>query len=181
MNALRVIAYRAETALASILGEEWKYPGQARSLLKDIFTAEADLLPDAAAGMLTVRLHPLSNQRQDEAAEILARHLNDTETVFPGTEMVMRFDLVSWHITVITSCDWYQCHAEKFLRQKPGFHGKLSPVRGTMFELGGTPGTARLQPGVARRGPDSSPDWQSATLAPLGLPRYGKPTEEHGS
>ena len=95
MNALRMIAYRAETALANILGEEWKYPGQARVLLKEIFMAEADLLPDAAAGTLTVRLHPLSSQRQDEAVEILAKHLNETETVFPGTEMVMRFDLVS--------------------------------------------------------------------------------------
>jgi hypothetical protein len=95
MNALRMIAYRAETALANILNEEWKYPDQSRSLLKEIFKAEADLIPDEAAKTLTVRLRPLSNQRQDEAAKILARHLNDTETVFPGTEMVMRFEMVS--------------------------------------------------------------------------------------
>jgi len=95
MNALRMIAYRAETALANILRERWGYPDQARALLKEMFTSEADLLPDETAGTLTVRLHPLSSQRQDEAAAILAKHLNDTETVFPGTNMVMRFDLVS--------------------------------------------------------------------------------------
>ena len=95
MNALRMIAYRAETALANILCEEWKYPDQSRSLLKEIFKAEANLIPDGKAKTITVRLHPLSNQRQDEAAKILANHLNETETVFPGTDLVMRFELVS--------------------------------------------------------------------------------------
>ena len=95
MNALRMIAYRVETALPNILDEEWKYPDQSRALLKEIYKAEADLIPDEKAKTLTVRLHPLSNQRQDEAAKILAAHLNETETVFPGTDMVMRFELVS--------------------------------------------------------------------------------------
>ena len=57
--------------------------------------AEADLIPDGKAKTITVRLHPLSNQRQDEATKILAKHLNETETVFPGNDLVMRFELVS--------------------------------------------------------------------------------------
>ena len=95
MNALRMIAYRAETALANLLDERWEYPDQSRALLKEIFKAEADLVPDINAGTITVRLHPLSNRRQDEAAGILTAHLNETETIFPGTELVMRFELVS--------------------------------------------------------------------------------------
>jgi len=94
MNALRMIAYRAETALARILDDQWKYPGQSRSLLKEIFKADADLVPDEKTNSLTIRLHPLSNQRQDDAAKILADILTETETTFPGTDLIMRFEMV---------------------------------------------------------------------------------------
>jgi len=54
-----------------------------------------DLIPDEADGTLTVRLHHLTNRASDEAARILAEHLNLTETVYPGTNLRLVYKLVS--------------------------------------------------------------------------------------
>ena len=56
---------------------------------------EADLLPDEAAGTLTVRLHHLTNGASDEAARYLADQLNATESAYPGTNLRLVYKLVS--------------------------------------------------------------------------------------
>jgi hypothetical protein len=55
----------------------------ARSLLRAVYCNEADLLPDHAAGTLTVRLHHLANRSSDVAIRHLCDELTATETVFP--------------------------------------------------------------------------------------------------
>ena len=46
VDTVKMIAYRAETAMASIVREELARTDDARSLLRDLFRSEADLLPD---------------------------------------------------------------------------------------------------------------------------------------
>ena len=46
VDTVKMIAYRAETALASILRESLARTDDARSLLCDLFRSEADLVPD---------------------------------------------------------------------------------------------------------------------------------------
>lgn len=58
-------------------------------------TLTADLIPDDAAGMLTVRLHHLSSHAGDEAVRSLAAQFNMTETVYPGTNLRLVHKLVS--------------------------------------------------------------------------------------
>ena len=59
MDTLRMIAYRAETAMATAVGPKLDNPDTARSLLKALFRCDASLHPDEQAGTLTVRLlHP---------------------------------------------------------------------------------------------------------------------------
>ena len=70
-------------------------PDDSRSLLCNIYTQDADIIPDGKQGTLTVRLHHLTNRMSDNAARELAGHLNDTDTVYPGTELRMRYELVS--------------------------------------------------------------------------------------
>ena len=55
-----MIAYRAETALASIVREKLARTDDARSLLRDLFCSEADLVPDLQQGVLRVHVHPMS-------------------------------------------------------------------------------------------------------------------------
>jgi hypothetical protein len=96
IDTLKMIAYRAETSMASLLREHMARSGNdARALLRQIFHTEADLTPDLAANTLTVSLHHLTQAAHDQALEKLLADLNDTQTVFPGTELVLVFKLGS--------------------------------------------------------------------------------------
>jgi hypothetical protein len=67
----------------------------ARSLLRALYHTEADLLPDENAGTLTVRVHHQANRCNDEAIRHLGTELNQTETVFPGTQLRLVYELIS--------------------------------------------------------------------------------------
>lgn len=95
IDLVKMIAYRAETAMAVVLRDHLARSDDARALLRQIFTTEADLIPDEAAGTLTVRLHHLSTHAGDKAARSLAEQLNSTETVYPGTNLRLVYKLVS--------------------------------------------------------------------------------------
>jgi hypothetical protein len=96
IDTLKMIAYRAETSMASLLREHMARGGDdARALLRQIFQTEADLTPDLAANTLTVSLHHLTQAAHDRAIEQLLADLNATQTVFPGTELTLVFKLGS--------------------------------------------------------------------------------------
>lgn len=95
VDMVKMIAYRSATALGAILRERMSNRVEARSLLRAIFRTEADLVPDEAAGTLTVRLHPLANPVSDERARKLAEQLTAAEVTFPGTNLRLIYELVS--------------------------------------------------------------------------------------
>ena len=53
----KVVAYRSETEMANLIRETVKRPDEVRSLLRGIYSSEADLSPDHEQGTLTVQLH----------------------------------------------------------------------------------------------------------------------------
>ena len=71
IDTIKLIAYRAETALAELARKKIKRPDDARSLIRQLFRTEIDLLPDPLQKTLTVRLHPMSTQAHDE----IVRHI----------------------------------------------------------------------------------------------------------
>jgi len=87
IDTIKMIAYRAETAMANSLREHLKRPDEARRLLASLYASEADLLPDPDARTLTVRLHHSANAATDQAIAKLCEELNATATVFPRTNM----------------------------------------------------------------------------------------------
>jgi hypothetical protein len=87
LDTLKMIAYRAETAMANSLREHLKRPDEARCLLRALYTTEADLLPDPESRTLTVRLHHAANPATDQVIEKLCEELNATETIFPRTNL----------------------------------------------------------------------------------------------
>ena len=95
LDTIKMIAYRAETSMASVLREHLARPDDARSLLRQIFQNEADLLPDLTANTLTVRLHHLTHAAHDQAIQHLLDELNATQTVFPGTSLTLFYKLGS--------------------------------------------------------------------------------------
>jgi hypothetical protein len=96
IDTLKMIAYRAETSLASMLREHLaRGDDDARALLRQIFRSDADLTPDPAANTLTIGLHHLTQAAHDQAIERLLADLNATQTVFPGTKLTMIFKIGS--------------------------------------------------------------------------------------
>ncbi len=87
VDTIKLIAYRAETALAGTVRENLARHDDARALVREILRTTADLRPDLAQKTLTVRLHPLSSALQNAAARHLADELTATETIFPGTDL----------------------------------------------------------------------------------------------
>jgi hypothetical protein len=95
IDTIKMIAYRAETAMVQTVREKMTRHDDARSLMRAIYKTEVDLEPDLKANTLTVRIHPLANASSDEALRHLCSELNATETIFPGTKLRVIYELVS--------------------------------------------------------------------------------------
>ena len=95
VDTVKMIAYRAETAMASIVRESLARTDDGRSLLRDLFCSEADLLPDTERGLLRVHVHPMSNPRSNRAIAHLLEHLNATEFTYPGTNLRLVYSIAS--------------------------------------------------------------------------------------
>ncbi len=95
LDTIKMIAYRAETSLVSILREHLARSDDARTLVRQIFETEADLLPDETNKTLTIRIHHLTQAAHDLVLEKLCDALNETQTVFPGTDLMLIFKIGS--------------------------------------------------------------------------------------
>lgn len=95
IDTIKMIAYRAETALANIIRPEMARKDEARSVIKQIFERDINLKPDKNNKQMTIELHNLTNEYNDKLAQVLCNHLNETSTTFPGTEMKIFYKLVS--------------------------------------------------------------------------------------
>jgi len=95
IDTIKMIAYRAESSLASLLREHIARSDDARALVRQMFDTEVDLIPDLATNTLTVRLHHLTQAAHDQAIEQLLAELNATQTIFPGTRLALIFKLGS--------------------------------------------------------------------------------------
>jgi hypothetical protein len=91
-NIIKIICYRAETAIANLLAAHYrKSSNEIRALVKSIIFAKADLYPDYQTNTLTVRLNSLATPRDNMAIREICQTLNDYEAVFPGTRLKLFF------------------------------------------------------------------------------------------
>lgn len=94
IDTIKLIAYRAETAMAHLAREKLARLDDARALLRQLYRCAVDLLPDQANHTLTVRLHHLTTSAHDQVLAHLCAELNATETVFPGTDLRLIYQIV---------------------------------------------------------------------------------------
>jgi len=92
VDTIKLIAYRAETALVQVVREKLQREDDARALVRQIFGSTVDLCPDQQQKTLTVRLHRLSTPAHDEILSHLCAELTASETTFPGTELRLVFE-----------------------------------------------------------------------------------------
>jgi hypothetical protein len=95
LDTIKMISYRAETSMVSIVREKMTRAEDARSLLRQIFDTEVDLIPDLPEKTLTVKLHHLTQRAHDTVIQHLCDELNATESLFPGTELKLIYKLGS--------------------------------------------------------------------------------------
>ena len=92
MNVIKMICYRAKSSVAQLIAPHLgKSDDEKRKIVKQIIRSSADLTPDYENNTLTVIVHSLSTHRFNVAAQQLSHVLNQTETIFPGTNLTMIF------------------------------------------------------------------------------------------
>jgi hypothetical protein len=89
IDTIKMIAYRAESALAGELREHLQREDDVRALLRRVFLTPANLRPDNVQKILVVELHRLGSPLQDAAIAKLCEELTATETKFPTTDLTL--------------------------------------------------------------------------------------------
>jgi hypothetical protein len=94
LDTVRMIAYRAETAMIPMLMSETVNSPDARAILQALFLAEADILPEPQHERLRVQVHRSSCPVTDRHRQRLFEMLNQTETNYPGTNLRLIYEMV---------------------------------------------------------------------------------------
>lgn len=97
IDTLKIVAYRAETAMANSIREQLgeHHQDEARAYVRGLYSNDANLIPDANNQTLTIEVHSLSTPRENRILQDLCKQLNETETNYPGTNMRMIYKTVS--------------------------------------------------------------------------------------
>lgn len=91
-DTVKMIAYRAETSMATLMQDPTVSIPEAKALLVALFSNEADILPDLEKNTLTVRVHGASTPVANRKILKLLEYLNQTETQYPGTDLTMVYE-----------------------------------------------------------------------------------------
>jgi transposase len=92
MDAIRMATYNAESALARLLAPHYsRAHHEARSLLRELFRAPADL--EVKGDELHVTVNPLSAPRRSRAIDALCDDLTATKTIYPGTGLTLVYSV----------------------------------------------------------------------------------------
>jgi hypothetical protein len=90
-DTIKMVAYRAETALVQQLRPYLARTDDARALLRQVFQSSADLIPDPVAKTLTIRLHHMANPVHNRAVAALLEALNKELFTHPETGHTLRY------------------------------------------------------------------------------------------
>jgi len=92
-DTVKMIAYRAETALVGLLRPHLAKEDDARALIRELFVSSADLEPDEKENTLTVRIHRMACPAHDKAVAALLDDLTEAAFRHPETGMRMIYEL----------------------------------------------------------------------------------------
>jgi len=92
VDTVKMIAYRAETALVALLKPHLNKEDEARALVRELMVSSADILPTEST--ITVRVHRMSLPHLDVAAGKLLAQLTEMNFQHPETGQQMIYTLV---------------------------------------------------------------------------------------
>jgi prepilin-type processing-associated H-X9-DG protein len=93
-HAIRIAAFNTAQSLARTVATATGYTradDEAHTLIHTALAGSGDIVPDPATATLHVRLDPLSAPRHTAAVAELCQALNDTHTVYPGTDLTLHY------------------------------------------------------------------------------------------
>jgi len=94
-HAIRMAAFNTASTLAREIRTNTGYArgdDEAHALARQALTQSGDIDP-RVDGYLTIRLDPLPTRRATTAISELCNHLTTTETRYPGTDRILRFEI----------------------------------------------------------------------------------------
>ena len=95
-HAIRIAAFNTAQSLARAIVTATGYTradDEAHTLIRTALAGSGDIIPDGDT--LHIRLDPLSAPRHTAAIDELCQALNDTHTVYPGTNLTLRYSIKS--------------------------------------------------------------------------------------
>ena len=91
-DIIKMVAYQAESDLLALLRPHYARAEQeGRTLLHELFATAGDIR--VCDNELHITLAPLSSPHRTQAAQALSEMLDQTETIFPGSRLRMRFKM----------------------------------------------------------------------------------------
>ncbi|WP_291995471.1 helix-turn-helix domain-containing protein [Candidatus Accumulibacter sp. ACC003] len=93
-DTVKMVAYRAETAMVALLRRHLKKEDDARALIRELFVSSADIEPNALANTLTIKIHRMASPAHDRAIAALLYELTLQDFPHPETGARMTFALV---------------------------------------------------------------------------------------
>jgi hypothetical protein len=95
LDTIRMIAYRAETAMVPLLLDEHTDSPAARTILQNLFRSAADVVPEPDQHRLRVCVHRSARPATDRRLQRLLDVLNEAQLTYPGTDLVIHYELVA--------------------------------------------------------------------------------------
>lgn len=92
-DTVKMIAYRAETAIVGLLRQHLTKEDEARALVRELFVSAADLVPDEQNKTLTVRVHRMACPAHDRAVAAVLQELTELSFHHPETGMRLIYEL----------------------------------------------------------------------------------------
>ena len=95
INTIAMIAYRAETAMASLMSNLSHISlSKARAIIQNLFLMTADIIPDTKNKRLQVVLHGSATKADNEKIKTLLDYINQSETIVPDTDLRIEFNII---------------------------------------------------------------------------------------
>lgn len=94
VDTIKLVACRSEIALASIIKKHMSNPERARALMEQFFKTNADIKVNHQTKTLQILLHHQATRHEDLILGQLYEYLNETETIFPRTDLKLQYCLV---------------------------------------------------------------------------------------
>ena len=95
-NVLKMVAYQMESDLVELIRPHYKrVEDEGRTFIQTALQDTADIEP--TDDQLRITLAPLSSPHRSRVLEALCEMLNKTNTLFPGTQLQMRYSVAPSH------------------------------------------------------------------------------------